>query len=127
MAQKSHSQVSHNRRFATAVFGERQTVRQKVLLPARNGSTIDRFCETAVIVARGSARLPTLQPGATINAGCQLTSVPRMNHRRSPLSLRRVGSARVDLRGPLSYHTGSFCSSLDADVLRPPNANARQL
>jgi len=25
--------VSHNRRFATAVFGERQTVRQKVLLP----------------------------------------------------------------------------------------------
>jgi hypothetical protein len=33
MAQKSHSQVSHNRRFATAVFGERQTVRQKVLLP----------------------------------------------------------------------------------------------
>jgi hypothetical protein len=36
-------------------------------------------------------------------------------------------SARVDLRGPLSYHTGSFCSSLDADVLRPPNANARQL
>ena len=39
----------------------------------------------------------------------------------------KVGSARVDLRGPLSYHTGSFCSSLDADVLRPPNANARQL
>jgi len=33
MAQKSHSQVSHNRRFASAVFGERQTVRQKVLLP----------------------------------------------------------------------------------------------
>ena len=36
MAQESHSQVSQvsrNRRFATAVFCERQTVRQKVLLP----------------------------------------------------------------------------------------------
>ena len=74
-------------------------------------------------VARGTARLPTLQPGATTNAGCQLTSVPSA---KSAITAK-VGSARVDLRGPLSYHTGSFCSSLDADVLRPPNANARQL
>ena len=37
-------------------------------------------------MARGSARLPTLQPGATINAGCQLTSVPSAKS----LSLRRL-------------------------------------
>ena len=110
-------------RLMSAGFGNRVLVGDPLHNSARNGSTIDRFCETAVIVARGSARLPTLQPGATINAGCQLTSVPSA---KSAITAK-VGSARVDLRGPLSYHTGSFCSSLDADVLRPPNANARQL
>ena len=110
-------------RLTSAGFGNRVLVGDPLHNSARNGSTIDRFCETAVIVARGSARLPTLQPGATINAGCQLTSVPSA---KSAITAK-VGSARVDLRGPLSYHTGSFCSSLDADVLRPPNANARQL
>jgi hypothetical protein len=51
MAQESHSQVSHNRRFATAVFGERQAVRQKVLLlldcmsPFTNEATRPRYCD----------------------------------------------------------------------------------
>jgi hypothetical protein len=84
-------------RLTSAGFGNRVLVGDPLHNSARNGSTIDRFCETAVIVARGSARLPTLQPGATINAGCQLTSVPSA---KSAITAK-VGSARVDLRGPL--------------------------